>query len=1040
MHEKKTEKLEELIYKLHQRFDGAVEFLKKTNISSTNRTKLFSLPWFLILGFHQTGKTSLLSHANLNFILSKKKHQDKQRATHCEWWATQEAVFLDVNNSYTLQSRSSRRLRKLWFDFLEQLKKVRPQQLFEGVIFTIDVEKLSTTHRNERHAYFHSIRGRLKDLILYSPQAFPLYIVITKMDKLAGFNEFFDNLSQDDLQQLWGINFNSPQIQTVQVLADNFDLEFDKLLGRLNQRLFHRLHFERNLDKRAMIKDFPLQVESIKKPLAAFLQNIADIVLATKSCQLRGIYFCSAQPQENAIDRLQQPLSHTFSLQAWLPNLAQMNYLPHFTTDIFKQILQDKDKKLHIDIYKKTKFNASLQWTIASACAILILSLSATWGRNFTANIAELNDTEQALAQYQVLASSQTEINIKQALPELNKLAIASDKAQHAKIPWFVRHFLPDDALAYQKANLVFQQMVELTAQKQIYAMLQEQLQHPNTASTTQLYNALQAYLMFNQTDKFNANFVINFLNAYWANQLTAPQLKELTGYLTQAFANVAPLSLDQNSVSEARLVLANLPKASLAQTLIAASLNPNENLVLKLPLIDNKPVFNSVSNQLIIPAAFTRQEFTEVYDSVLPAVANTLLNGNWVTNAAPTHYPLTAAALEEVRQFYMMSYINTWKAVLANLTLKPFNSYNEAEQVIASFAQSDSAVIQLIFQVVVNTNVRYRNEATPISMVFNQFNQSSTQILASNHNNLMQLAGYLAAIQQDKDPSMAALGLVKAHEALPEEQETDAYYAMNQQIQQLPYPYNYWFNDMLKYSWQLILNDAMQTINLAWKNTVYDEFNKIVNYYPFNMQATQDLTVADFNRFFSHDGTLNTFISYYIEPFVDTTQEPWKLKSFNGSSLPIASVTLTKLEQALAITQLFYPGADDNINISFLIRPQNISSNVNHIYLNINNQSADFSSNFMVSTRFSWLGNNVNNYVAMVVADKDGQQLNNNFSGPWSLFHWFDALNPQFNQNKFALTYQQQATQIAFTVENNQGNNPFITNLLHGFNLQANL
>lgn len=1041
MKNRNPEKLDDLIKKLHQRFEGAIRFLKETPISSTEgRAKLFTLPWFLMLGFHEAGKTSLLSHANLDLILSKKNHPDKQRVSHCEWWATRDAIFLDVNNTYMLQSRKSRRQRKLWFDFLELLREHRRQQPFEGVLFCIDIEKLCSTHKNERNAYFHSIRGRLKDLITYTKQAFPLYFVVTKADKLAGFNEFFDNLTKDEANQLWGVTLSQMQIQSAQSLADAFDLEFDRLLERVNQRLIKRLHQERNLDKRAVIKDFPLQVESIKKPLAAFLQNVADIAAVNQPCQLRGVYICAAQPQDVALDRLQQPLSQTFAIQTWIPTLELAAHRPYFTVDIFKQLVKDRTMTLTYIKHNKAKFNVYLQWGIAAACSVLVITLVANWVRDFSINIAELNSIEQALAQYQMMSTSQSSVNMQDSLSQLGRLANASANAQHANIPWAIRTFLPQDIAIYNKASQAFQQTVQLTAEKQLHQALQDQLNDPNKINASQLYNTLRAYLMLSEPQQFNASYVMAMLDNSWRDKLNPVQLAQMNNYMIAAFTQPTALSLDDSLINQTRMVLNAMPKAALAEALISASLSNTQDLALTMPIVDNTPIFNSSVTKLIIPAAFTAQEFANIYDNVAPQIASSLINGDWVMTDRPSTNAVTADALEQVRDFYVSSYIATWQSVLANLQLQPFTSYNQAIQVISSFTQPNSSVMQLIYQVSINTNVYYRNTPTPISLAFTGFNQSTNQVLAANHDNLLQLTNYLSAVAQDKNPSAAAFELAKAHTLLPQ-QQGDAFYALNAEIPQLPLPYSNWFNDMAKYSWQLVLHDAQTAISQAWQDNVYPEFqNNLAGFYPFNQNAKQDLALNDFNHFFSPDGTLNNFVSFYIAPFVDMTQTPWQVKSFNGSSLPISSTSLAMLQQVDSVTQAFFPNASDNASLEFLLKPVQLSPNIKQVDLSIDDQSAEFSPDFMVATRFDWPGKNNAQYVAMVLSDKDGQQANNTLTGPWSLFHWLDAMNPQFTNNKFDLTYQDAPYTFAFEITDNQGTNPFTFDLLHGFNLPATL
>jgi type VI secretion system protein ImpL len=1038
MQEKNTEKLDEVLQKLRQRFEGAVRFLKETSLTGTeNRVKLFNLPWFLLLGFHQSGKTSLLTHAQLEFVLSKKNSTEKQRFSHCEWWATKDSVFLDVNNAYTLQTRKTRRQRKCWFDFLELLHQHRRNHLFDGVVFCLDIEKLCTTNKTERSAYFHSVRGRLKDLVSYARNGFPLYFVINKCDKLAGFAEFFDNLNKEEASQLLGVTLNQLQIASPQSLADAFDLEFDRLLERLNQRLIHRLHHERNLQKRALIKDFPLQIESIKKSLAAFLQNVADIAATKQPCQLRGIYFCSTLPAtEAAIDRLLQPISEAFALQTIMPTAGYQPHRPYFVQGIFNQLLTDKDLELQVVHKKQAKFLHWLEWSTVAAFGLACCAIVYSWVIDFSKNVTNVNAIEQALAQYQLLASNNTTPDLTQTLTQLEKLKQAGSDAKSTHAPWAMRLFMKHDMDIYSKADAAFLQTTQLTIQKQLQQLLTQQLQ-AQSLQPAELYGTLRAYLMLADPANFNKDYISNWLAREWQTQLPADSLAELTSFIQIALSQPATYQLNADLIAQARANLLKLPQAALASALIAASVTQPDT-ILTLPTIDKQPVFISTVNSLNIPAAYTAAEFSNVYDNIAPQVAAILTNGDWVLASHLSNNPISPTLVEEIRQFYVQQYVTLWQQILLNLQIKPFDSYNQAIAVISEFTQSNSPIFQLLYQIAANTNVYYRNAPTPISMQFNGFSQAINQELALNHDSLQQLAGYLASLQQNAGAAGAALELAKAHTLL-QQQQNDAFYVLATQAQHAPPPFNNWLNELLQNSWTLILADAQKGINQIWQDSVYPEFaNKIALYYPFNKDAKQDLTPQDFASFFAAGGTLDNFITMYLTPFIDTDKQPWQSKSFNGAQLPISNEVLTTLQQAVKIRQTFFANKNNNFQIDFLLKPDSLSDTVKTIDFSVDDQTAEFSQEFLVPTHFIWPGKQDNHYVAMVISGKDGNQVSDTAAGPWAIYHLLDDAAPQVSDNTVHLNYQNTPFAFDYEVSSVTTNNPFDYNLLHNFNLPA--
>lgn len=1042
MNKQNEEKLGEMIHKLRQRFVGAVQFLKETPISAQDtRQKLFSLPWFLVLGFPDSGKTSLLAQSKLDFVLSKKKPIEKNRLSHCEWWATRDAVFLDVNSAYILQNRKTKKQRKLWFDFLELVYAHRRGQPFQGVLFCIDLEKLCSTHKNERNAYFHSLRGRLKDLIGYSREPFSLYFVLTKVDKLAGFSEFFDMLTKEEAAQLCGITFSQAQILSTQVMADAFDLEFDNLLLRLNQSVIQRLHNERNVDKRAIIKDFPLQLESIKKSLAAFLQNISDISSFKQLCQLRGLYLSAATPQSDAkLDRLVQPLSQTFALQEWVPETEVSNYRAYFTRGIFKQVLADRALVLTMAEHGKAKFTFYLQWSIVAICILVGVSLVGTWVHHFSRNLADLNAIEQAMAQYQVMLTSEAPLDSHVLTAQIAKLSDASTHAQDAYIEWAIRTFLPDDAGVYQNANHVFKETVQLTVAKQLQQFLKTQLHVPDKINLNQFYAALRAYLMLGNSAQFNLSALTEAFDASWTPAINATDLAQLNGFMSQAFAQHTDLTLDTQLIKESRSWINQRPKPELARALFLLNGANNQSLTLKFPVVNSHPIFQSGASTISIPSAFTAQSFNYAYDTLSPKIANTLINGDWVTKATPSTEPITQDEVEQVRKFYISNYISIWENILSQLQLTPFTSYDQAIGTISSLTQPNSPLLQLIYQLIINTNVTYHNAPTPISLTFASFTQSSNQVLAENRNNLLQLITSLSAITQDRNPATAAFEVVKIHTTVPK-QQSDAFDALNMQVPLVPYPYNHWFHDINKFSWQLILNDAQKAINQVWQSTIYPDFtNNMAALYPFNAAAKQDMTFDDFNHFFSPRGRLNSFISFYLTPFVDTAQTPWQLKSFSDSFLPISANVLEQLQQAVSVTQLFFPHESEQMSLPFLFRPLQLSSNIKQVDISIDNQTAEYSPDFMVATHFDWPSKSGAHYIAMVLSDKDGKEDTVNLAGSWALFHWLDSLASPAQPGSATFSFQNPPYVFNFQLMDDKGLHPLSFVLLHGFTLPSTL
>ena len=111
----------------------------------------------------------------------------------CDWWFTDQAVFIDTAGRYTTQDSHAASDAREWQTFLQLLRRYRPVQPINGVIVTVSVpDLLQGGAELEQQAV--AVDRRLQELRERLGQPFPVYLLVTKADLLAGFVEFFDPL------------------------------------------------------------------------------------------------------------------------------------------------------------------------------------------------------------------------------------------------------------------------------------------------------------------------------------------------------------------------------------------------------------------------------------------------------------------------------------------------------------------------------------------------------------------------------------------------------------------------------------------------------------------------------------------------------------------------------------------------------------------------------------------------------------------------------------------------------------------------------
>jgi type VI secretion system protein ImpL len=309
---------------LRNRFKQALHTLKRSSLYRGRSDKWRNdLPWYLLLGPQGSGKTSLLDFSGLDFPLNR---GDQQRLTkdvsgtrYADWYFADHAVLIDTAGRYMSQPDATIDSRA-WDTLLGLLRKRRARPL-NGVLVNIPVELLQNGSEIDLENLARQTRQRLQEIHQRLGADVPVYLVLSKADKVLGFDEFFDQLSREESDQVLGASFRKEQNATdVQVIRQ----EFEELLRRLNSQVILRMHQERDTQRRGRILDFPHQLGLLGERLCLFSELAFSGNRYQRASQLRGFYLTSAPELSSKLD----PSTSSIGSSLWLAS----NALPTFRT------------------------------------------------------------------------------------------------------------------------------------------------------------------------------------------------------------------------------------------------------------------------------------------------------------------------------------------------------------------------------------------------------------------------------------------------------------------------------------------------------------------------------------------------------------------------------------------------------------------------------------------------------------------------------------------------------------------------------------
>ena len=328
---------------IQARFKQAAEDLQDARFPSPDgRSRAIDeMPWYVLIGPPGSGKTTALLNSGLRFPLYTAETGASVPGVggtrNCDWWFADEAVLLDTAGRYTTQESDRKADAAAWHGFLALLKQFRPQRPLNGALVTASVLDLMLWSKAERARFATHVRMRLTEMYAALNQRFPVYALVTKMDLLAGFTEFFGDYDQTARQQVWGTTFEHDVDPAL--IAQPYAKDFAALEERLDAEMLARLHEEPDLQRRAAIYRFPQQFHPLGPLVGEFLAQAFGAQVNHRPLQLRGVYFTSGTQEGNPIDRVLAAMARSFKLERATAVVGTGTGKSYFITRLLRDVV-----------------------------------------------------------------------------------------------------------------------------------------------------------------------------------------------------------------------------------------------------------------------------------------------------------------------------------------------------------------------------------------------------------------------------------------------------------------------------------------------------------------------------------------------------------------------------------------------------------------------------------------------------------------------------------------------------------------------------
>ena len=1085
----------EEMQQMSQRFTEALSTLKKLKFAGKGRKKaLYELPWYIIIGPPGSGKTTALVNSSLDFPLAeqfgKGALQGIGGTRNCDWWFTNEAVLIDTAGRYTTQDSHKVVDSNAWEGFLQLLKKNRRRRPINGAIISISIHDLLLQTEEERVQHAKTIRTRIDELMDKLEIRFPIYLMFTKSDLVSGFSEYFEDLSKEEREQVWGISLPDAPAPSQSPDFEYLDVEYQKIIERLYSREISRIHAERDVIRRAAIQGFPQQVENLKSVIDSFVKQTFVKNRYQYQPYLRGIYFTSGTQDGTPIDRMMSSVSSNFGFGRENVPVQHGQGKSFFLGNLFREVIFPESEL----VGSNRKFELLIKWAQRAAYAsigVLTIGLLTVWAGSVTRHSMFMSEVDSYIAEYQAEAKRLSLWNkdLRVVLPTLNALAKASIVYDQDEHPWLSGMGLYDSNVDVSANRAYEAQLKELFLPRIIY-YLEKQIQKGHQGGD--LYNTFRTYLMFNKLEYMDKQLISDWFVTNWTQTMPgeASRRKEMQMHLNALLSlELKPSKLNSRLVKQTRATLLRVPVHKRIYSRIRTRPEYNQKIdVLNMfgeAVRDTFVINSTVQSALLIPYMFTKEGYENIDLSTESPVIADIVNERWVlSDDENARVDFVKDDLEEISEkvkgLYMADYIAHWKKVFESLKIAKFNNLAQAGEVLSSFTDPVYSPLLSILQVTKNNtelsvqllqNINDDNRDNAASSVtgyladkFNgtkvdqQFRDMNVLLRESKKKpapvtsivqKLQQLQDFLAEISVAPNPDKKAYQIAKARYLSG---SGNAITALSRFSKKTPEPVKRWLISLSDESWKVILASAHQYVNSEWNNRVYSAYSQaLAGRYPLKRSSSDELALFDFSEFFKPAGTMDKFYTELIKPFINT-RKGWSNRVVDNQSLGLSTSSLKQVRRALTIKNVFFKKTPEVPSFSFQMKPYRMDKNDAQFLLEVGDQRISYNHGPKFWKDVKWSGEDENKRIRIVFEDLDERRHEKTFDGPWAWFRLQDRskIKKTRKSNVYLATYEvielvdnpdrskteikKVSHHIKYFIKAKSVNNPFSQNLLSSF------
>ncbi|WP_292569125.1 type VI secretion system membrane subunit TssM [Mesorhizobium sp.] len=1083
---------------LEARMSEAIATLKQ---SSGKRNFLYQIPWYIIIGPPGAGKTTALVNSGLKFPLAGSGSAQPVAGVggtrSCDWWFTDDAVLIDTAGRYTTQESDRERDKASWLAFLGLLKKYRIRQPINGVILAISLADLVGLDDQQLDVHVTEIRSRLRELHETLKIQFPVYLLFTKADLVAGFMDYFGDFDEARRQKVWGATFQTTDRN--KNMTGEAPGEFDALARQLADGIVDRLQDEADPVARIAIFGFPAQFGALRARVVRFVSSLFDPSRSQVNVSLRGLYFSSGTQEGTPIDQVLGAIGRSFgsASQAHLSGTGKSFFLH----DLLAKVIFPEAGWVSFDRAAERRARLARFGGLA-VIALAALATLGVLGFSFTANRSLIDSTRQAMAQYRQSADSLlksttvTDVDLENVigpLDQLRNLPAGFETAAQTK-PVEESFGLSQRGRLLSASKTAYRQALERSFRSRLLVQAERTIQ-AKMADPIALYEPLKIYLMLGgKAPKVDDELIVSWMKQDWEENrypgennregraqlenhlramLTLDDAYDPVFELNQPLVEAAQRSLGRMSLADraSALIRSAVYAARLEDFSVAAKAGPEAQLLFER-------MDGSELSDLDVPGLYTRAGFNRFYLPQLSRIAQMLVDDQWVLGGGGEQGGIDQDLPKlgpELIDRYGKEFASAWSGALDQLKFKAMLKDKPQYIALSAAASPDSPLDRLFTAIADETALTKDNAAEDnagtaqqdpagmakgLARIGLQVAGGKSQSRAGTSSSATQNAG--ATVEAQFRPFQALVsgsagrrpldaltqnfhdiyqGVKLAADVPSQTERVNANLklqisTLRANVSRLPKQLARMVNAAADEFEGNVAETSVANLNQTLDETVTRPCEEAVNgHYPFASDSTEEISIADFAKLFAPGGLMDRFFAQNLAPLIDMTGQDWTWKQDARAGRDLAKSTLKAFQSAAEIRSAFFPSGGSAPSVSITVTPVSVNSEVDSAVLNIDGQTVESAQVGNAPSTVTWPNGAASASASLSLApEMPGRESALKFEGPWALKRLLDKATVTGDGGHTEARFVIGGRDVAYKMEIGSGPNPFQLPALSAF------